>query len=334
MIKKIDVAQLISFVQEHLMIDVRTPAEFAHGHIPGAQNIPLFSDEERVVIGTAYKQQGKDQAMLIALDSIGPRMRQLLEAVEKHGQSYQSKKVIVHCARGGMRSASFAWLVDFFGYEVLLLEGGYKAFRAYTCAALQQQKQIMVLSGPTGSGKTKVLHALLAQNEQVLDLEALAQHKGSVFGGLDNRIQPSQEQFENDLAWAWLQFDAERFIWIEDESKKIGFVHIPEALWLQMRQAPIVRIHTSDEQRIAHLCAEYGSYSCKELITCVQRLEKHLGGARMQEIIAALSDNDIRQACLLLLQHYDKRYAYGFSKRAITQLRECSATELLEKPCL
>lgn len=315
MTQKIDASQLISLSRSYPLIDVRTPAEFKQGHIPGASNVPLFSDEERVVIGTAYKQQGKEQAMLIALEYIGPRMRSLVEQVKNTVPQNSSKTVVVHCWRGGMRSASFAWLLKFFGYEVILLEGGYKAFRASARAALQEQKQIRIMSGPTGSGKTKQLQQMHVEGEQVLDLEMLAQHKGSVFGGLDQRQQPTQEQFENDLACTWAQFNAQRPVWIEDESKKIGMVYIPEPLWYQMRQAQVVQLNTPREERMQNLLAEYGCFAPEELITCTLRLEKYLGGARTQEIVAALRENKIQKACEILLEYYDKSYAYSLNKR-------------------
>lgn len=315
MMQKIDPSQLLSLSHTCPVIDVRTPAEFAQGHIPSAHNVPLFSNEERVIIGTAYKQQGKEQAMLIALEYIGPRMRLLIEQVQALAPKDLSKKIIVHCWRGGMRSASFAWLLNFFGYEVFLLEGGYKAFRAFARAVLQEQKQIQIVSGPTGSGKTKLLQKMHSDGEQVLDLEGLAQHKGSVFGGLEKRTQPTQEQFENDLACAWARFDAQKMVWIEDESKKIGTVYIPEPLWEQMRQAPLKHLTVSREERLQNLLAEYGCFSIEDLVACTLRLEKYLGGARTQEIVAALHENNLHGACEILVAYYDTTYAYSLSKR-------------------
>ena len=174
----------------------------------------------------------------------------------------------------------------------------------------------IVIGGPTGSGKTELLRQLAQSGEQVIDLESLACHKGSVFGGLGVPVQPTQEQFENELALVWSEQKLSKLLYIEDESKKIGAVFIPEALWQLMRSSLVVFLQVEREKRLKRLCSEYGGYAPSQLQACVLRLEKKLGGLTAQKIIEALSTSDIFTASDLLLHYYDASYAYGLSKRA------------------
>jgi tRNA 2-selenouridine synthase len=309
MIKKVKISEFMVLAATHPVIDVRTPYEFTQGHMPGSHNIPLFSNEERVVIGTAYKQQGREAAILIGLDYIGPHMRTLIERVR---DLFPDKKtILVHCWRGGMRSGSFALLLQLFGYEIFVLEGGYKAYRALAQTVFEQPRKLIVIGGQTGSGKTELLKRLAQSGEQVIDLEQLACHKGSVFGGLGVSAQPTQEQFENELAYAWIQHKQASPLYIEDESKKIGAVFVPETLWRLMRAAPIINLHVPRENRLARLRLEYGSHTYEQLQECARRLEKQLGGLATQQIVTA----DVPTASDLLLHYYDKSYAHGLSKR-------------------
>ena len=360
---KLIAAQFLIESEKAPIIDVRTPAEYEQGHIPGAYNVPLFTNEQRVLVGTAYKRQGREAAMLLALDLVGPRMRELVEAVQKITEKYMTahgewpaasfdtfsfakaqentqdervvsnhatntKKVLIHCWRGGMRSASFAWLCQFFGFEVSLLDGGYKAYRAWVREQFAIKRNFIVLGGPTGLGKTEILLQLVHAQEQAIDLELLAQHKGSVFGGLGQQAQPTQEQFENNLAQVLTACKTEKRIFIEDESRKIGALFVPEVLYAQMRIALLVSLARSQEERVAHLCKHYGAYDVELLIACVTRLEKHIGGARMQEIIKLLEACNIQDVCKLLIAYYDALYAYGLSQRAILNKLNCDISEL------
>lgn len=325
---KLVVSQFLIESEKASIIDVRTPEEYAQGHIPGAHNVPLFTNEQRVLVGTVYKRQGREAAMLLGLDLVGPRMRELVEAVQAIAQASQSKKILVHCWRGGMRSASFAWLCQFFGFEVSLLDGGYKAYRAWVREQFAIKRNFIVLGGPTGLGKTEILLQLVHAQEQVIDLELLAQHKGSVFGGLGQQAQPTQEQFENNLAQALAVCKIEKRIFIEDESRKIGALFVPEVLYEQMRAALLISLTRSIEERVAHLCTHYGAYDVELLIGCVKRLEKHIGGARMQEIVKLLEVHNFQETCKLLITYYDALYAYGLSQRAILNKLNCDISEL------
>lgn len=321
--QKISATDLQALGQRFPIIDVRTPKEFTHGHIPGAYNIPLFSNEERVDIGTTYVQQGKELAMRLGLKIIGPQMDHLVAQVKELADKTQSNTFIVHCWRGGMRSSSFAWLLNFFKYKVYLLEGGYKAYRAHTRSLFAQPRKMVIIGGPTGSGKTELLQQLAQDKNAVIDLEALAHHKGSVFGALGQKEQPTQEQFENNLARELQIISTDTPIWLEDESRRIGDLFIPDDFWNQMRAAPVIVVSRPHEQRIVHLCKQYGSFTPTELILCINRITQHLGSERATKIIEFVREQKITDACSALLHHYDKTYEFGLTKRATTNMISC-----------
>lgn len=185
------------------LIDVRSPSEYAHAHIPGAVSIPLFSDEERKIIGTAYKQQGREVAVNEGLDFFSKRLKQIQpEALKLFHKSEENENPVfyIHCWRGGMRSGAVAWLLSLYGYKVVVLKGGYKSFRNWVLAQFEKEYSFKILGGFTGSGKTEVLNELAQLGEKTIDLEMLAHHKGSAFGSLGMPAQPSEEMFENKLA--------------------------------------------------------------------------------------------------------------------------------------
>ncbi len=320
---KICAADLQTIGGNYPIIDVRTPKEFEHGHIPGAYNIPLFSNEERVDIGTTYVQEGKEPAMRLGLKIIGPQMDNLIAQVKELEAKTKSQTFIVHCWRGGMRSSSFAWLLQFFKYNAYLLEGGYKAYRAHTRNSFAQPRKIVILGGPTGSEKTELLHMLSDEGHAIVDLEGLAHHKGSVFGALGQQEQPTQEQFENNLAQALTSVPLEVPLWIEDESRRVGDLFIPDELWNQMRAAPVITVAMPREQRITNLCDQYGSFAPAELINCVTRIYSHLGSERANKIIELIKTQKIAEACGELLHHYDKAYQFGLAKRPTANIVSC-----------
>jgi tRNA 2-selenouridine synthase len=287
------------------VIDVRSPAEFEKGHIPGAFNIPLFSNEERARIGTAYKQQGKDTAVLIGLELVGPK---LAAFVKEASVLTREKKVLVHCWRGGMRSSSFAWLLNTAGIQAITLKGGYKAYRHAVQKNFEVPLQLIVLGGETGSGKTDILKQIALQGEQMIDLEGLAHHKGSSFGALGQLPQPSSEEFENRLNEVLKKLDPTKRIWLEDESHTIGRVFIPDAFWFQMKKAPLIRMALPKHHRIERLIIEYGKFSVEELEAAVLRIQKRLGGQATKQCQEALAAGDLRTVVDLTLTYYDKAY--------------------------
>ena len=272
MIKTIDIDAFLSLDKSIPVADVRTPAEFEQGHICGAHNIPLFTNEERVLVGTTYKQVGREQAILLGFDLTGSKwssfIKQALEIAPE-------KKIAVHCWRGGMRSGAMAWALNLYGFDVYLLQGGYKKYRRWVLDKFGGPFNISILGGLTGSGKTKVLMELRAKGEQVIDLERIARHQGSAYGSMNVMVQPSQEQFENDLAVELNQLNPKQPLWIEDESITIGKRSIPNPLWRQMREAKVMVIKVPLEERVKFLVDEYGKLD-KDFLNsrCISVIER------------------------------------------------------------
>ncbi|WP_295673877.1 tRNA 2-selenouridine(34) synthase MnmH [uncultured Mucilaginibacter sp.] len=322
MIKNTGINTFLQLDSSIPVVDVRTPAEFAQGHICGAHNIPLFSNEERVQVGTTYKQVGREQAILLGFDLTGSKwsgfIKQALEISP-------DKKIAVHCWRGGMRSGAMAWCLDLYGFEVYLLTGGYKHYRRKTQDTFAEMFNIRVLGGLTGSGKTKVLHQLKALGEQVIDLEGLAQHQGSAFGSMNGLEQPTQEQFENNLAAVLRLLDRERSVWVEDESITIGKRFIPNGLFHQMRIAPLIVLKVPPEERVEFLVGEYGVLDKDFLKECTQKIWKRLGPEQTKNAINAIDEDRMADFIRIVLVYYDKSYRNGLAKRDQTKIMEINA---------
>jgi tRNA 2-selenouridine synthase len=293
-------------------IDVRSPGEFAAGHIPGAVNLPLFSDEERAQVGIAYKTRGRKHAIGVGLRLVGMKADELLGALD---QFSEGEEVFVHCWRGGMRSEAFNWLACGSGLSAVRISGGYKAFRRAAHESFAVPMKIVILSGYTGVGKTALLQDLRAEGEQVIDLESLACHRGSAFGGIGQPIQPTVEQFENELFEVWRQLESDRPVWLEDESQSIGRVNLPLPLWNQMRLAPGIFAEADRASRIELLVREYGDLPTHALGDAIGRVKKRLGGLRYQQAIAALEGNQIAEFADIALRYYDDAYTTASKKR-------------------
>ncbi|MBK6832366.1 MAG: tRNA 2-selenouridine(34) synthase MnmH [Flavobacteriales bacterium] len=300
--------------QDAPIIDVRSPGEYAHGHIPGAHSLPLFSNEERAVVGTLYKQQGRDAAVLEGLRIVGPKLAAIVEdarALAPDG------RIRVHCWRGGERSGSVAWLLDKAGFgEVITLRKGYKAFRQHVLDSFDAPFALKVLGGYTGTGKTETLHHLRTLGEQVIDLEAIAHHKGSSFGALGEKPQPTTEHFEN-LLWAELKkLDRTTAIWVEDESLMIGRAKIPQVFFDRMRASTLFFAEMSMEERADRLVLDYGKFPVEQLAESVKRIEKRLGPQHCKNALAALKEGDLRTVAVITLTYYDKTYRRGMEQRS------------------
>ena len=295
------------------VLDVRAPIEFAQGHVPGALNLPLFTDEERARIGTTYKQVSQDRAVHLGLELFGPKMSAMIKLAQK---LVPAKEVRLHCWRGGMRSGAVQWLLELAGFKVHLLNHGYKDYRRAVLASFAEPRQWRVLGGLTGSGKTDVLQALAAEpGQHVLDLEGIANHKGSAFGAIGQPAQPTQEQFENNLAAAMALLPTDAPIWVEDESRQIGRLTIPPALFAQMRAAPRWVLEVPRTARVTKLAAEYGAENPVELAASIERLQKRLGGLATKQALAAVEAGDFPLMVELVLDYYDKTYTYGLAPR-------------------
>jgi tRNA 2-selenouridine synthase len=329
-ITKIKIDEFLSLTGKYPVIDVRSPSEFSHAHIPGACNLPLFSDEERKVVGTAYKQQSRESAIKTGLDFFGVKMRKMVEETEQLVKSHSStdnegNAVLVHCWRGGMRSAGVAWLLDLYGFKVYTLVGGYKAFRQWALLQFARRYDFRVIGGYTGSGKSKVLRELARTGRPILDIESIAHHKGSAFGDLGEQKQDTQEMFENKLAIALN--DPEKITWVEDESQRVGEVNIPIALWNHMRKCPVYFLDVPFEERLKYITEEYGKFKKEELVAAVIRIQKRLGGLNTRNTVSYLLEDNVTEAFRILLSYYDKYY-----KKALEQ-RENLEELLITVPC-
>jgi len=307
-----EAGEFLKRAEEIPVIDVRSPLEFEDGHIPRAINIPLFDNEERKVVGTLYKQQGRDRAVLEGLELIGPKLSEKVKLLQKQ---IEGKKILIHCWRGGLRSNNMAWLFNTAGFDVTLLEGGYKAYRRYIRERWAEKRKYKILGGKTGSGKSKILDILKNKGCQVLDLEGIALHKGSAFGNLDLDEQPTNEQFENNLYDTWSKLNPNEVIWVEDESRGIGKVSLPEVLFDYVRAYPVYFIDVPKEYRIKHLVDEYAVFSAESLIAGINRISKRLGGLNTKLATEAIYQKDFGTAADILLGYYDKAYLKGLASR-------------------
>ena len=295
------------------VVDVRSPQEFIQGHIPGAHNLPLFSDDERAQVGTCYKQEGRGAAVQLGLELVGPKLAALGRELQNLAQA--GAPLRLHCWRGGMRSGSVAWLAATLDLPVLVLDGGYKAYRRWVLATFEQTWPLLILGGRTGTGKTDLLLALREQGAAVVDLEGLAHHRGSSFGGLGLPDQPSTEHYENRLATALQALKGRGPIWLEAESAQVGRCRIPNGLLRQMGTAPAVEILRPLAERLDQLVAVYGGQGQAPLREATERIARRLGPQRTAAALEAIDRSDWAGACLQMLDYYDRCYDHELSRR-------------------
>ncbi|MBP8851276.1 MAG: tRNA 2-selenouridine(34) synthase MnmH, partial [Breznakibacter sp.] len=325
---KILISTFLELRPQSVVIDVRTPAEFKQGHIAGSVNIPLFTDEERVVVGTLYKKMGKDAAIDKGLEFVGPRMATMVSQARK---LYNGNPLLLYCWRGGMRSNSVAWLFNTAGIEAHTVVGGYKSYRREFGHYLQKTWNYIVVGGATGSGKTDLLKALETSGNQVIDLEGLAHHKGSSFGAIGELPQPSTEQFENMIFEKMLTFDIAKPVWLENESRTIGKVFIPQKMFADMEKCLLIRLQVPLETRVKRLVRDYTLCNKEDLLNAVERITKRLGGVAAKRAKEAIEVGDFALAAEILLAYYDKTYEYGFAERKSEKREIVWADEALEE---
>lgn len=310
--KREKIEKFLKLSRYYPVFDVRSPAEYQKGHIPGAFNLPLVNNDERAEVGTLYVQQSKQAAYVRGLEIIGPKLH--LFAKEAIAKSVE-KKVLLYCWRGGQRSESLAWLFELLGLKAVVLEGGYRSFRTYVRSFFQTPFRFIVIGGYTGSGKTQILKLLEVRGEQVLDLEGLASHKGSAFGSIGMSSQPHYETFEIELFRKLSSFDPQRPIFVEDESKHVGRLLIPDALFDQIFASPLIIIERTMENRIERLRKDYTHVDKEVLIEAVDKIKKRLGPQRTKEVIQSIGDGDMNAAITEVLWYYDKAYGLTVDKR-------------------
>ncbi len=306
------------------MLDARSEGEFAQNHIPEALNLPILNDEERIVVGTLYKQEGNESAVLKGFELVGPRFHTIIKEALK---LIPAKRVLIYCWRGGMRSQILSWLLTMAGFEVYRLKGGYKTYRTYTYELVRKPISLLVLGGKTGAAKTVILQRLANQGEQVIDLEGLAHHKGSAFGGIGMPSPPSVEQFENLLAEQILTLDPQQPTWVENESRLIGMVVLPNEFYDHMLSAPLIELQRSLDG-VNQITKEYAHLPKDKLIAAVMRIKKKLGIKRMEEAIEAIREDRHSDWIKNLLVYYDSNYAHDLTKRDSKQCHPLDAEGL------
>lgn len=296
-----------------MIIDVRSPAEFADDHIEGAINLPVLSNEERAEIGTIYKQTSPFEARRKGAALVSQNIAHHLQSVLKDKPS--NFKPLIHCWRGGQRSRSFATICSEIGWPSYILEGGYKAYRSAVVKALEitpSQFELRLISGPTGSAKTRLLTQIKVQGGQILDLEALAVHRGSLLGADPNNPQPSQRFFETKLYSALSKLSAAQPVYVEAESAKIGKLYIPKTLWQSMCDAPAVTLSMPQKSRVAFLLEDYDHLFSQPAV--FERLIEGMRHRHSKEMTnqwsEALTAKEWPQLAEILLQeHYDPAYS-------------------------
>lgn len=310
---KIIVKSFLELAESIPVCDVRSPSEFNTGHIPGAINIPLFNDKERVSVGIKYKNEGRIPAILDGLKHAAPDMSSKLERALKIAKN---GKLLVHCWRGGMRSEAMAWLFSLGDIETEVLDGGYKSYRHHILESLSENKKMIVLGGMTGSSKTHILRYLKELGKQVIDLEGLANHKGSAFGSLGQPAQPSTEQFANILFDEWKKLNGSIPFWVEDESRNIGSVFMPERFYLNMQETRSIILMMDVKTRLPRLMEEYSSFSAESLKASIVKISRRLGGDNTKDAIEAVESGDFVKAIEITLYYYDKAYLFGLKKKS------------------
>jgi len=351
-VQKINIGEFLSLAKQYPVLDVRSPGEYAHAHIPEAYSLPLFTDEERKQVGTAYKQQSREAAIKIGLDYFGVKMKAMVEQAESIAADFNKRNidintqvppsgggggcVLIHCWRGGMRSAAVTWLLDMYGFKVYLLVGGYKAYRKWVLSQFEKDYNFNIIGGYTGSGKTLLLYELETQQKITVDLEGLANHKGSAFGSIEGVKQPGQEMFENLLAEKLQAASHEMHkesdsdspilsavegrglggcIYLEDESQRIGNVQIPMPLWRNMRKSPVFFMDIPFEERLVYITEEYGKLKKETIKEAILRIQKRLGGLEAKNALNFLEVNNMMECFRILLSYYDKWYHKGLYNR-------------------
>ena len=300
------------------IIDVRSPSEYSQGHLLGAINIPLFTDSEREIIGKSYKRESRLKAIFNGLKvtiSKTNKFKEIIQQITKREEE-KNRSLRIYCWRGGMRSSTFAWLARIIGIKTYLLKGGYKNYRKWVLNKFEADLPIRLIGGKTGTRKTDLLNYINNENIYVIDLEGIANHRGSSFGSLGMEEQPSTQQFENMLAEAIDEFQKSNAIeiWLEAESSNLGKCRIPNSLYTKMKNAPVLEIIKTKKERVDNLVNVYSHNSQKELKDAVDRIRKRLGPQRTNDALLAIEKKEWTTACKAMLDYYDRCYEYELEK--------------------
>jgi len=299
------------------LIDVRSPSEYYKGHLPKSINIPLLDNDERSIIGTIYKKEGRKKAVIEGLKFFEKKMELLLDNLFMNIDSYKTIPnknneflIRIYCSRGGMRSQSIAWLLEKYKLNPITLKGGYKIYRRWVLDSFSKKMNIVVIGGKTGTGKTRLLSLLDKYKYQTIDLEGFACHRGSTFGGLGMKKQPSNEQFENIIAEKLNSFKCSNNIFVEAESANIGKCKIPHEFFNQMKNSRRIEIIRSESNRLDELIDTYSVFKKEDLQESVLRIKKRLGPQRTKTALESIKQEKWDLVCKSVLDYYDKCYEY------------------------
>ena len=302
-----------------LLIDVRSPEEYYKGHMPNSISIPIFNNEERSIIGKKYKYYGRENAVREGFKIIENKIDKIINKfilikkefdISTIDKTANDTYIKIYCARGGMRSQSMLWLLEKFHYPCITLNGGYKTYRNWVLNIFKDRQKIIVIGGKTGTRKTKILEKLKALGYQILDFENLANHRGSSFGGLGMKEQPTNEQYENLIAEDLNKFNKKKFIFVEAESANIGKNRIPHELYKQMKNSKRIEIIRNEKIRIKELINTYSKYKKNDLKESVLKITKRLGPQRTKSAINSIDNEDWENVCKSVLDYYDRCYEH------------------------
>ena len=299
-----------------VFVDTRSPAEYEQGHIPGAVNVPLLEDDERAIVGTLYKQQGPEEAKNCGLAIVSGKLTSIVQQIASLNAS-QERQLIVYCWRGGMRSKSVLTILELMGIVGSQLIGGYKAYRRYVQDQLAEYKlgpEVIVLCGSTGVGKTTLLQMLANRGYPTLDLEGLANHRGSAFGHIGIGKPATAQNFDAQLLVEFQKFNEKKVILVECESKRVGNVYLPDILYQAMQRGRKILVRASVSTRVSRLIAEYTDVlqpHDPEIIASLQSLTRKLGKKKTTRLIAEYETGNLHDfTSSLLTDYYDGLYGY------------------------
>jgi len=315
------------------LIDVRSPGEYYKGHMPNSINIPLFDNDERSIIGKIYKKEGRKEAVIEGLKFFEKKLEFLLDNLFMNIDSYKNITnknnnklfIRIYCSRGGMRSQSIAWLLEKYKLNPITLKGGYKKYRRWILDSFSKKWNIIIIGGKTGTGKTRLLSLLEKYKYQTIDLEGFACHRGSTFGGLGMKEQPSNEQFENKIAEKLNSFKFSNNIFVEAESANIGKCKIPHEFFNQMKNSRRIEILRSESNRLDELIDTYSVFKKEELQESVLRIKKRLGPQRTKIALESINNEKWELVCRSVLDYYDK--CYEFEKVGKTNIKLLDLTD-------
>jgi tRNA 2-selenouridine synthase len=307
------------------VIDVRSPGEYETGHIPAAINIPVFNNEERAIVGTTYTKIGTSEAIEKGQELAAAKLDLYTDSLQHVAPQ---KKALMYCWRGGMRSREMARFYESGGFEIRVLQGGYKAYRTYIRQQFSRPADIRIVGGYTGTGKTEILTDLKKIGCQIIDLEDLANHKGSVFGHLGQKNQPTSQNFENELFEIWNNLDPDKPVWIEHESMNVGNIYLPDTLYQNILHGKLFFVKVSKERRVQRILKEYAGFPVEDLIYSLKRIERRIGPDVTLRLTDLLLKHQFEKVTDELLVYYDKTYQNAALKNQVNQILELDAVGL------